>query len=165
MKKNDEKKIAIYPGSFDPITNGHLDLVSRSLCLFDKIIVAILINPEKEPLFTFDERIAMINEIFKDTPNVEVDTFDGLLVNYAIKKNAGVVVRGIRAFSDFEYEFQMALMNRKLSQEVETVFLMPAEKYSYLSSRLVREIFKLGGSLECFIPEVVNNALKKKFNR
>ena len=165
MKKGDRHITAIYPGSFDPITNGHIDLVYRALCLFDKVIIAILINPEKEALFTLEERKGMIEEIFKDTPNTEIDTFDGLLVNYAKKKNASVIVRGIRAFSDFEYEFQMALMNRKLSQEVETVFLMPAEKNSYLSSRLVREIFKLGGSLECFIPDVVSRALKSKFNR
>jgi pantetheine-phosphate adenylyltransferase len=165
MKTNGKHITAIYPGSFDPITNGHIDLVERSLCLFDKIIIAILINPEKEHLFTLEERRAMVEEIFKDTPRIEIDIFDGLLVNYAKRKNASVLVRGIRAFSDFEYEFQMALMNRKMSQEIETVFLMPAEKYSYLSSRLVREIFKLGGSLECFIPEIVNRALKKKFNR
>ncbi len=158
-----EKIIAIYPGSFDPITNGHIDLVYRSLRLFDEVIIAILINPEKQSLFTTEERKEMIQEIFKNTPRVAVDTFDGLLVNYAKKKGASVVIRGIRAFSDFEYEFQMALMNRRLSDELETVFLMPAESYSYLSSKLVKEIFKFGGSLKGLIPDVVEKSLKKKF--
>lgn len=158
-----KKMIAIYPGSFDPITNGHIDLVYRSLRLFDIVIVAILINPEKQSLFTVEERKKMIQEIFKDNPRIRVDTFDGLLVNYAKKKGASVIIRGIRAFSDFEYEFQMALMNRRLSEDLETVFLMPAESYSYLSSKLVKEIFKFGGSLEGLIPDIVKKALEKKY--
>lgn len=157
---------AIYPGSFDPITNGHLDIIERSSGLFDRVVVAILVNPEKKPLFTADERLEMIRQIV--TPrfsNVEVDVFNGLLVGYAVQKKAQVIVRGIRAISDYEYEFQIALMNRRLQPEIETVFMMPSESYSYLSSRLVKEIVELGGSISGLIPEVVEQRLLQKYRK
>ncbi len=163
MNERIRKIKAIYPGSFDPITNGHIDIINRSLCIFDEVIIAILINPEKMPLFTVEERKKMIEEIYKNSARVKVDTFGGLLVNYAKKKGASVIIRGIRAISDFEYEFQMALMNRRLSTDIETVFMMPAESYSFLSSKLVKEVFMLGGSLKGLIPDIVYKALKKKF--
>ena len=140
------KKIAIYPGSFDPLTNGHLDIIKRASRLFDKVIVAILVNADKSPLFNSQQRLEMLkNSVDQDLPNVQVDTFGGLLVDYALRHNAQVIIRGIRAVSDYEYELQMALMNRRMEPQIETVFMMPAEAYSYLSSRLVREIFQLGG--------------------
>jgi len=140
-----KKVTAIYPGSFDPPTNGHLDLIGRGSHIFDRLVVAILRNPEKSPLFTVSERQRMLEELTSDFKNVRVDTFDGLTVDYAAKVNASAVLRGIRALSDYEYELQMALMNRKLRPDLETVFMMPAEQYSYLSSRLVREVERLAG--------------------
>ena len=156
---------AIYPGSFDPITNGHLDVIKRCLTLFEKVIVAVLVNSEKIPLFSTRERVDMLREVTADWKNVVIDTFDGLLVGYARRKGARVIVRGIRAVSDYEYEFQMALMNRRLDDEIETVFLSPAESYSYLSSRLVKEVFLLGGSVSGLVPPLVERALAKKIKR
>jgi pantetheine-phosphate adenylyltransferase len=153
---------AIYPGSFDPLTNGHLDLISRGSKIFEELIVAILRNPEKNPLFTVAERLEMLEEATADLKNVRVQTFEGLLVDYAEQVNARIILRGIRAISDYEYELQMALMNRKLSPEIETVFMMPAEAYSYVSSRLVKEIVQLGGSVEGLIPELVAERLRSK---
>jgi pantetheine-phosphate adenylyltransferase len=160
-----KRVIAIYPGTFDPPTNGHLDLIHRGSKIFDELVVALLRNSEKTPLFTHDERLAMLGECVRDIPNVTVDTFDGLLVDYAIRKNAKAVLRGIRAVSDYEYELQMALMNRKLDPRLETIFMMPAETYSYLSSRLVREIAMLGGSVHGLVPELVEEKLKQKINQ
>ncbi len=152
---------AIYPGSFDPITNGHLDIIERSSKLFDEVTVSVLLNIDKHPLFTTDERVEMIREVIP-WANVRVDTFHGLLVHYAIEKQAQVIVRGIRAISDYEYELQMALMNRRMEPEVETVFLMAAEEYSYLSSRLIKEIFKLGGPITGLVPEQVEKRMREK---
>jgi len=158
-----KKIIAIYPGSFDPVTNGHLDLIQRGSKLFDELIVAISRNPEKgTALFELEERKEMLGAMTKDWSNVSVDTFEGLLVHYVVSKNANVVLRGIRAVSDYEFELQMALMNRKLDQRVETIFMLPAEKYSYLSSRIVREVAYLGGSLAGFVPELVEQKLRQK---
>lgn len=157
--------IAIYPGSFDPLTNGHLDLVERGSKIFDQLIVAILRHPEKAPLFTLDERREMLESMTARFKNVSVDTFDGLLVDYARSKGAGALLRGIRAISDYEYELQMALMNRKLDRRLETVFMMPAEKYSYLSSRLVKEIFRHGGSVRGLVPKKVEERLHSKVDR
>jgi pantetheine-phosphate adenylyltransferase len=156
------KIIAIYPGSFDPLTNGHVDIIQRGSRLFDRIIVAILLNIEKSPLFTVPERVDIAREVFAGNPNVEVDTFDGLLVDYARKKRAGAIVKGLRAISDFEYEMQMALMNRHLNPEVETVFMMPAEPYTYVSSRLVKEVVALGGSVSKLVPALVESRLREK---
>ena len=153
---------AIYPGSFDPVTNGHLDLIERGTKIFDRLIVGVLRNLEKEPLFTLDERVEMLREVTQKWPNVEVDIFDGLLVDYARKRKARVILRGIRAISDYEYELQMALMNRKIEPQIETVFMMPAETYSYLSSRLVREIARLGGPIQGLVPAVVEQRLRAK---
>lgn len=155
-------KIAIYPGSFDPITNGHLDILERALRLFDKVIITIARNAAKTPLFTEAERLEMIREVVKEFKNVEVDSFEGLLVDYARKQNATAVVRGLRAISDFEYELQMALMNRKLNDSLVTVFLMPNEKYTYLNSTIVREIARLGGDINGFVPVVVQKAFARK---
>ena len=155
---------AIYPGSFDPLTNGHLDLIERGSKIFDELIVAILRNAEKDPLFTLAERNDMLQQMVKRFQNVRVETFEGLLVDYAMQKKAKAVLRGIRAISDYEYELQMALMNRKLQPQLETVFMMPAEAYSYLSSRLVKEIFRLGGSVRGLVPELVEQRLREKFH-
>ena len=154
--------IAIYPGTFDPLTNGHVDIIQRGARLFDRIVVAILLNVEKSPLFTVAERVAIAREVFAGNPNVEVDTFEGLLVDYARSRRAGVIVRGLRAISDFEYEMQMALMNRHLNPEVETVFMMPAEPYTYVSSRLVKEVAALGGSVTNLVPRLVEDRLREK---
>ena len=158
------KVIAIYPGSFDPPTNGHLDLIERGSKIFDELVVAILRNPEKDPLFSVSERLAMLEALTGHYSNVRVDTFDGLTVDYAVKVGASSVLRGIRALSDYEYELQMALMNRKLRPELETVFMMPGEKYSYLSSRLVREVAQLGGSIKGLVPELVEQNVKGKLD-
>jgi pantetheine-phosphate adenylyltransferase len=154
--------IAIYPGSFDPLTNGHVDIIQRGSRFFDRIVIAVLINLEKAPLFTVPERVSIAREVFREWPNVEVDTFDGLLVEYARTRNASVIVRGLRAVSDFEYEMQMALMNRRLAPDVETVFMMPAEPYTYVSSRLVKEVVALGGSVNGLVPEIVERRLREK---
>jgi pantetheine-phosphate adenylyltransferase len=157
---------AIYPGSFDPLTYGHIDIIERSVRLFDKVVVAIITNPSKDPLFSVEERREIIEQIVKKRfPSVEVDVFHGLLVDYATKKKAQVIVRGIRAVTDYEYEFQMALMNRRLAPGIETAFMMPAEQYSYLSSRLVKEIASLGGSVEGLVPPQVEKRLKKRFRK
>lgn len=157
-------KIAVYPGSFDPLTCGHMDLIERSARLFDRVIVAILTNPDKVPLFSVADRLEILREnAGARFPNLEIDVFSGLLVDYAALKGANVIVRGIRAVSDYEYEFQMALMNRRLQPRIETVFMMPAENYSYLSSRLVKEIARLGGSITGLVPESVEQRLKEKF--
>ncbi|GAC1625559.1 MAG: pantetheine-phosphate adenylyltransferase [Candidatus Acidiferrum sp.] len=156
--------IAIYPGSFDPVTNGHLDLIERGEKMFDRIIVAVLKNVEKEPLFSVPERVEMLREATKHWPNVEVEIFQGLLVDYARRKGAGVILRGIRAISDYEYELQMALMNRKLEPRLETVFMLPGESFSYLSSKLVREIARLGGPLTGLVPPAVEARLLEKLS-
>lgn len=151
---------AVYPGTFDPLTNGHLDIIQRSAALFDEVIVAILKNTDKQPLFTLGEREAMLEGAIRELKNVSVTTFGGLLVDFAVQKEASVIVRGIRAISDYEYEVQMALMNRRLSPRLETVFMVPAEAYSYLSSRLVKEISQLGGSVRGLVPPLVAKQLK-----
>ncbi|MGH9887928.1 MAG: pantetheine-phosphate adenylyltransferase [bacterium] len=157
------KSLAVFPGSFDPITNGHLDIIARGLSVFDEVRVAILINPEKRPLFTVEERVDIIREAYRDDPRITVDTFSGLLVDYAEAVGASVIVRGLRAISDFEFEFQMALMNRRLNDRIETVFMMPAEGYSYVSSRLVKEVFQLGGLVRGLVPPVVERRLREKY--
>src|SRR5438876_12031731 len=154
--------LAVYPGSFDPLTNGHVDIISRGVRLFDRIVVAILVNAEKSPLFSIDERVDIARAVFRDQPNVEVDTFDGLLVDYVERRGAHVIVRGLRAVSDFEFEFQMALMNRRLRPAIETVFMMPAEQYTYISSRLIKEVFTLGGRVHGLVPELVEQRLREK---
>ena len=154
--------VAIYPGSFDPLTNGHVDIIQRGARIFDRIVVAMLVNVEKSPLFTVPERVDIARTVFRGWPNVEVDTFDGLLVDYARRKKATAIVRGLRAISDFEYEMQMALMNRRLNPEVETVFMMPAEPYTYVSSRLVKEVVALGGTVTGLVPEIVEERLRDK---
>jgi pantetheine-phosphate adenylyltransferase len=154
--------VAVFPGSFDPLTNGHVDIIERGCYIFDRVIVAVLINQAKTPLFSVDERVGMIREVFADRPNVEVDTFDGLLVDYGRRKGAHAIIRGLRAVSDFEYEFQMALMNRRLNHDLETVFLMPAEQYTYTSSRLIKEVFMLGGQVSGLVPDVVEQRLRNK---
>jgi pantetheine-phosphate adenylyltransferase len=158
------KVIAIYPGSFDPPTNGHLDLIERGSKIFDELVVAILRNADKSPLFSLAERRNMLEELTESFKNVRVDTFDGLTVDYAAKVGANAVLRGIRALSDYEYELQMALMNRKLQPELETVFMMPAEQFSYISSRLVREVAQLGGPIKDLVPEMVEQRLKEKLD-
>jgi pantetheine-phosphate adenylyltransferase len=154
--------LAVYPGSFDPLTNGHVDIITRGARLFDRIIVAILINAEKAPLFTMTERVDIAREVFKELPNVEVDTFDGLLVDYVERRRAQVIVRGLRAVSDFEFEFQMALMNQRLNGKIETIFMMPAEQYTYTSSRLIKEVFRLGGRVQGLVPDMVEERLRRK---
>jgi pantetheine-phosphate adenylyltransferase len=154
---------AIYPGSFDPVTNGHLDVIERARTLFDEVVVAVAINEQKQPLFTADERLAMLRQAIT-IDAVRVAPMAGLLVEFAAAEGAHAVVRGLRAISDFEFEFQMALMNRKLDPQVETIFLMPKEEYTYLSSRIVKEIARLGGDVSAFVPALVAEALAKKFN-
>lgn len=156
--------IAIYPGSFDPVTNGHLDLIERGEKMFDKLIVAVLKNVEKQPLFTVAERVEMLKEVTEQWDSVEIDVFEGLLVDYARKRGAAVILRGIRAISDYEFELQMALMNRKLEPRLETVFMLPSEAYSYLSAKLVREIAQLNGPLTGLVPQVVELRLRKKLS-
>jgi len=152
---------AIYPGTFDPLTNGHLDIIERSAHLFDEVIVSVLLNIEKRPMFSTEERVEMIRQVAR-WDNVKVGTFEGLLVHYAVEQQAQVIVRGIRAISDYEYELQMALMNRRLEPRIETVFLMAAEDYSYLSSRLIKEVFKLGGPVTGLVPELVEEQMRAK---
>ena len=153
---------AIYPGSFDPVTNGHLDIVDRARKIFSRVVVAILLNSEKKPMFTVEERFEMLSQVTHHWDNVEVDTFDGLLVDYAMKSGARVVLRGIRAVTDYDYEFQMALMNRRMQPAIETAFMVPAQEYSYLSSSLVKEIYALGGSVKGLVPSLVETALAEK---
>jgi pantetheine-phosphate adenylyltransferase len=159
------RNIAVYPGSFDPITMGHVDIIQRGLKVFDKMIVAVLENPEKSPLFTTKERIEMIHQVFTEEKNIKVKAFHGLLVDFAKKNRARIVIRGLRAISDFEYEFQMALMNRKLNPEIETFFMMPNVSYTYLSSKLVKEIFMLGGCLKDLVPKFVEKKIREKFKK
>ena len=156
---------AIYPGSFDPITYGHIDLIKRAQEIFSEVIVAVAHNPQKKPLFSVEERVKMLHEATAELKGVIVDDFDGLVVDYARKKKAKVLIRGLRMISDFEYEFQMALTNRKLSPDIETIFLMPHESYSYLSSKLLKEAAYLGADLSDFVPDFVEKALKKKLHR
>ncbi len=155
-------RLAVFPGSFDPLTNGHVDIILRCAHLFDRVIVAVLVNADKQPLFTSDERVAIVRDVFREYPNVDVESFDGLLVEYARLRRASVIVRGLRAVSDFEYEFQMALMNRHLEPTLETAFMMPAEQYTYLSSRLIKEVFQLGGAVTGLVPPAVERALRDK---
>ncbi|GAB6088287.1 pantetheine-phosphate adenylyltransferase [Alkaliphilus crotonatoxidans] len=155
-------KVGIYPGSFDPITNGHMDIIERASQICDEVIVAVLKNPNKKGMFTLDERVQLIQEVIHSFPNVRVDCFSGLLVDYVKLKKANVIIKGLRAVSDFEYEFQMALMNRKLAPDVETVFLMTSSKYSYLSSSLVKEVASFGGCIEGLIPEPIKKAILSK---
>ena len=160
---------AIYPGSFDPITNGHLDIIERGCKLFDEIIIAILVNPDKKPFFTTEERREMLQQVVTEIEHgscrLAVEDFSGLLVDYAVQRRADAIVRGIRAISDYEYELQMALMNRRLEPRLETVFMMPAEAYSYVSSRLVKEVFLLGGKIEGLVPASVEARMRKKLGR
>jgi pantetheine-phosphate adenylyltransferase len=157
------QRIAIYPGSFDPVTNGHLDIAERGLKLFDKVIVAILQNPVKSFLFTVEERLEMLEVSFQKYPNIEVETFDGLLVDYAAKRNSHAILRGMRAVSDFEYEFQLALMNRRLNREVQTVFLMTGFRWIFTSSSIIKEAARFGGDIKDMVPLIVNQKLKDKF--
>jgi pantetheine-phosphate adenylyltransferase len=157
------EKTAIYPGTFDPITNGHLSIINRALKIFDKVIIAILINAQKAPLFSLEERISMIEDVLKGTPNIEIDSFDGLLVDYVVQKKTNVVVRGLRALSDFEYEFQIALMNRKLNREVQSVFLMTDYKWFYISSTIIKEAASLNGDISGLVPPLVCRKLKEKY--
>ena len=159
---NKRRTLAVFPGSFDPMTNGHLDIIERSLTVFDLVTVAILVNLEKQPLFTVDERVEIIREAYQGNPRVRVETFTGLLVDYAERAGATVIVRGLRAISDFEFEFQMALMNQRLKPKIETVFMMPAEQYTYISSRLIKEVFTLGGRVHGLVPELVEQRLREK---
>ncbi len=157
------RKTAIYPGTFDPITNGHLSIVKRALKIFDSLVIAILNNPQKAPLFSIEERTFLIKEALKNVPNIEIDTFDGLLVDYAVLKKSNVILRGLRALSDFEYEFQMALMNRKLNRNVQSIFLMTDYKWFYISSTIIKEAASLGGDISGLVPAIVAQKLKEKF--
>ena len=157
-------EIAIYPGSFDPITNGHINIIERTLHIFNKLIVPVAINAAKTPLFTVEERVEMIKDVYKDNPNVIVDSFEGLLVDYVTAKDIHVIVRGLRAMSDFEYEFQMTFMNRKLNRHVETIFMMTGLKWFYVNSRIIKEVAVAGGSVEGLVPDVVCEKLKEKFH-
>jgi pantetheine-phosphate adenylyltransferase len=160
---------AIYPGSFDPVTNGHLDIIGRCCKLFDEIVIAVVVNPEKQPLFTVEERQSILREVIgnveTDSCRLVVDSFQGLLMQYAVSRRADAIVRGIRAISDYEFELQMALMNRRLEPRVETVFLMSAEAYSYVSSRLVKEVYGLGGSIAGLVPDLVEARMREKLGR
>ena len=158
-------RTAIYPGSFDPLTNGHLDLILRAAKLFDRVIVAVAHNESKKALFTLKERVGLVQRAISHLPKVEVDSFDGLLVDYVERQSGQAIIRGLRAVSDFEFEFQLALMNRKLNERVETIFMMPKETYTFLSSRIVKEIARLGGDVNCFVPEHVQAALARKLRK
>ena len=157
-------KIAVYPGSFDPATNGHIDIIKRSGALFDRVIVAVLINPNKSPLFSVEERVDILRRTCGDIKNVEIDSFSGLLIDYCKSKNANVIVKGLRAVSDFEYELQMAHMNKKLNQEIETVFIMTSSRYSYLSSSLVKEVAQFGGCIRGLVPEIIEKEIYERLN-
>ncbi|HVV01203.1 MAG TPA: pantetheine-phosphate adenylyltransferase [Verrucomicrobiae bacterium] len=158
-------RIAIYPGSFDPLTNGHLDVIQRAARLFDRVIVAVATSESKNPLFTLEERVKLVARTLEGLNNVEADSFQGLLVEYVERRSAQAVIRGLRAVSDFEFEFQMALMNRKLNERIETIFMMPRDTYTFLSSRIVKEIAKLGGDVSSFVPPHVREALSEKLGR
>jgi pantetheine-phosphate adenylyltransferase len=162
---NTAEKTALYPGSFDPITNGHLDIVERALKIFDRLVVAVAVNPVKETMFSKDERIALIENAIKDKERIIITSFTGLTTAFARKLGVEAIIRGLRMVSDFEYEFQMALMNRKLDSAMDTVFLMPSEQYSYLSSSLLKNIAEYDGNVDCFVPKNVAEALKKKFEK
>lgn len=162
MSRPPAGRLAVFPGSFDPLTNGHVDIILRSARLFEQIVVAVLVNAEKQPLFSADERVGIIRDVFREYPNVEAESFQGLLVEYARLRRASAIIRGIRAVSDYEYEFQMALMNRHLEPMLETVFMMPAEQYTYLSSRLTKEVFNLGGDVTGLVPPAVEQAMRRK---
>ncbi|WP_353093911.1 pantetheine-phosphate adenylyltransferase [Tissierella praeacuta] len=153
---------AIYPGSFDPVTYGHLDIIERASKKVEHLVVAVLNNPSKKSVFSLEERIELLKEVTKEFPNVEIDSFSGLLTDYAMKKNCTTMIRGLRAVSDFEYEMQMALVNKKINREVETLFMVSSSKYAYLSSSIVKEVAMFGGNISCFVPEVVEQALKNK---
>jgi pantetheine-phosphate adenylyltransferase len=155
-------RTAIYPGSFDPLTNGHLDVIERAVKLFDRVVVAVAKNESKQPLFSLDERLALVRQAIKHIPTAEADTFDSLLVNYVERRNAQAIVRGLRAISDFEFEFQLALMNRKLNEKIETIFMMPKDTYTFLSSRIIKEIARLNGDVTAFVPAHVRTALLEK---
>src|SRR5687767_4632516 len=155
-------RLAIFPGSFDPLTNGHVDIVLRSTQLFERVLIAVLVNADKKPLFSAGERVEIIREVFREYPTVEVDSFQGLLVDYARARRASAIVRGLRAVSNFKYELQMALMNRHSEPTLETVFMMPAEQYTYLSSRLIKEVFSLGGEVRGLVPPVVEDSMRRK---
>lgn len=155
-------KIAVYPGSFDPVTNGHLDIIKRSSRVFDKLIVSVVKNPNKNPSFTIEERVNFLKTVLKEFSNVEVDHFEGLLIDYARRKNAQIIIKGLRAISDFEYEFQMALMNRKLDHHIETVFMMTSYKYSFLSSSMVKEVCRLGGCIYSLVPDQIFEEVQNK---
>jgi pantetheine-phosphate adenylyltransferase len=155
-------RTAIYPGSFDPLTNGHLDVIERAVKLFDHVVVAVAKNESKQPLFSLEERVELVRRSIKHIPNAEADSFDSLLVNYVQRRNAQAIVRGLRAISDFEFEFQLALMNRKLNEKIETIFMMPKDTYTFLSSRIIKEIARLGGDVTAFVPTHVRTALLEK---
>ena len=156
------KKIAIYPGTFDPVTNGHIDIIVRAAALFDKVIIAVANNLQKKPMFTVEERMDMIEHVVQDVKNIEIDKIDGLVVDFAQQRQAHAIIRGLRAMSDFEYELQMALVNRKLNDDLTTVFLMPHERYTYLNSSIVKELITFGGRIDCFVPQYVKEKLKEK---
>jgi pantetheine-phosphate adenylyltransferase len=156
-------RTAIYPGSFDPLTNGHLDVIERAVKLFDRVVVAVAKNEDKQPMFSLEERVDLVREAIKHIPNAEVDSFDRLLVDYVNQRNAQAIVRGLRAISDFEFEFQLALMNRKLNEKVETIFMMPKDTYTFLSSRIIKEIARLGGDISAFVPAHVRTVLIERF--
>ncbi|MBU4267466.1 MAG: pantetheine-phosphate adenylyltransferase [Acidobacteria bacterium] len=160
-----EKNLAVYPGSYDPLTNGHIDIIERGLKIFDKIIVAVLKNPDKTYLFSLEERQQILRSVFRDPQRIEIDHFEGLLVDYVNRKGINTVVRGLRAISDFEIEFQMAMMNRKIEPRIETIFFVPSDAYSFLSSKLVKEIYQLGGEVSSLVPQIVDLKLKEKFRR
>jgi len=164
LQSRANRLVAVYPGSFDPITNGHLDLVERCAPLVDELVVAVLRNEHKSPLFSLDERVAMLGEVLSGFPNVVVDSFDGLLIDYARGRGARLLLRGIRAISDYEYELQMALMNRRLAPEIETMFMMAGEAYSFISSKLVKEVIGLGGDIRGLVPPSVEEQLKRRFS-
>lgn len=159
------EKTAVYPGTFDPVTNGHIDIVKRSLKIFDQVIVAIAANPNKKPLFDFKDRVNMVEEALKDIGNVNVQEFEGLLVEYSHSKGAIAIIRGLRAISDFEFEFQMALMNRKLDPSIETIYLMPSEEHSYLSSTIIKNVASYGGNIRSLVPALVEKNLRRVFNK
>jgi len=161
----DSKRLALYPGSYDPLTNGHIDIIQRGLKIFERIVVAVLRNPDKTYLFSLEERCGMLREVFRGTERIEIDHFEGLLVDYVKGRGITTIVRGLRAISDFEIEFQMALMNRKIDPRIETIFFVPSESYSFLSSKLVKEVYRLGGEVGSLVPPIVDLTLKEKFAR